>query len=190
MMGLVFFIVYVAFIAGVYVSKSKVQALYCNTLCCLSCSIYLFMMGGYAGVIACIAAASGSLYQLYATKTFTAEYNQKRVLLYKCVGSVIFTLVGIIAVYQSPADLLLVAAIISCRGSEMLDSNHKVKLGYLLAEAMWFIYAANNNLLEMYIVHCIMICLGLFMLYINPKISCCYGHLQLKFSLRPIRLST
>lgn len=179
-MSIVFFIFYIVFITGVYISKSKLQSLSCNALCCLSCAVYLFIMGGYAGVIACIAAASGSLYQLYLSKNISTASQQKKALFYKFIGSIIFTIVGIMAVYQTPADLFLVVAIISCRGSEMLDCNHKIKLGYLLAEAMWFVYAANNALLGMYAVHCVMICLGLFTLYIKPKAHRVYAYYSLK----------
>lgn len=170
-LAVTFFILYALFIAGVYVSRSKAQALSFNALCCLSCSVYLYLMGGYAGVVACIAAALGSLYQLYVLKSLTVLSNQKQLLLYKSIGCVLFTIVGVSAVYQSPADLLLVVAIVSCRGSEMLESNHAIKLGYLLAEALWFLYAAYNQLLGMYTIHFVMICLGLFTIYIYPHIK-------------------
>lgn len=174
----VFFIFYVLFITGVYVSKSKFQALACNVLCCLSCAVYLYMVDGHAGVIACIAAASGSLYQIYASRNITGGGDDKKALLYKSIGSIAFTVIGIAAVYQTPSDLLLVLAIVSCRGSEMLDCNRQIKLGYLLAEAMWFVYAAYNDLFEMYAVHCVMICLGLFTMYALPKLRETYQSYQ------------
>lgn len=170
-MSTVFFTLYIVFIAGVYLSKSKYHALLCNALCCLSCSVYLYYMEGYAGIVACLAAAFGSLYQLYICRKVNVADQQGRVMLYKCIGSILFTFVGIVAVYQTPADLLLVVAIISSRGSEMLNTDRHVKLGYLLAESMWFVYAANNELLGMYIVHVVMICLGIFTLYIWPKLQ-------------------
>lgn len=53
----------------------------------------------------------------------------------------------------------------------MCEDNRKVKLGYILAEAMWFVYAADNGFLGMYAVHLVMICAGLFSLYRNKTIK-------------------
>jgi hypothetical protein len=62
----------------------------------------------------------------------------------------------------------------------MLKCPRHVKLGYVFAEAMWFIYAADSGLMGMYAVHCAMICVGLFALYLKPRI----GDLRLQIMLR------
>lgn len=164
MIGSLFFGFYIVFIAGVYLCSSKRAALILNTLCCSSCAIYLYTVDGYAGVIACIAAASGSLYQLYLYNGTRQEITRKT-LLYKLVGSTCFAIIGILAIYQTPSDLLLAFAIIICRGSEMFDNARFVKLGYVFAEALWFVYAADHGFVGMYTIHLCMASTGLYILY-------------------------
>jgi hypothetical protein len=171
MLGSIFFTIYVVFIAGVYLSNSKKNALILNTLCCLSCSIYLFTVGGYSGVVACFAAAGGSLYQLYMYQTVGAENITKKIMLYKLLGSTLFASIGIYFLYENTSSLFLITAIIACRGSEMLNKTRYIKVGYLFAESMWFVYAAHNGFLGMYFVHLTMILIGLFTIYVLPKIK-------------------
>lgn len=169
-MGYVFFVVYVLCIAGVYISKSKKEALWMNAACCTACAVYLFIEGGHAGVVACIAAAAGSLFQLYMSKNQNGSESLK-VGLYKISGTTLFTVIGISMIYQSPSDLVLIVAIASCRGAEMLKEARHIKLGYLFAESLWFIYAANNGLMGMYAVHAVMLIIGLTAMYVVPIIK-------------------
>ena len=158
-----FFTAYIISITFLYLSKSKTHILILNFLACSFCGVYLFITGGHAGVIACIAAASASLYQLYTMKHLL-HLNQNRVLVYKFLGSSIFALIGILAVYQSISDLYLVVAIVLCRGGEVCSKQHQMKIGYTFAEALWMLYAADNNIIPLYVVHLIMTILGVFMI--------------------------
>ena len=168
-MGYVFFGVYILCIAGVYISKSKKEALWLNALCCSACAVYLFLEGGHAGVVACIAAALGALFQLYMSQK-QGDTASLKADLYKLAGSTLFTIIGISMIYQSPSDLVLIFAIAICRGSEMLKDARHVKLGYLFAEALWFIYAADNGLMGMYFVHAVMVTIGLTTMYFVPAL--------------------
>ena len=98
-MAIIFFGIYVLFMVGTYLSTSKEKALILNALCCFACSFYLYDQGAHAGVIACITASVGSLYQLYLYKKAKDMLADKKVLLYKLIGSTVCTIVGIYAVY-------------------------------------------------------------------------------------------
>ncbi|MGH1378149.1 MAG: hypothetical protein ACRBB3_04940 [Alphaproteobacteria bacterium] len=163
MLAYSFFTAYVISVTFLYLSNSKTMILALNFWACFFCGIYLVLTGGYAGVIACIAAGSASLYQLY-TINYLSHISKRRVVLYKFLGSSIFALIGILAVYQNLSDLYLVIAIVLCRGGEMCPNQHQMKIGYTFAEALWMLYAADNDLIPLYIVHLIMTILGIFML--------------------------
>lgn len=167
-MGTFFFALYVLFIAAVYLCSTKRQALTLNALCCFSAAVYLFSNGGYAGVMGCIVAASGSLFQLYMHETAHEKAENKTFLFYKLIGSLLCAGIGISLLYQSPSDFLLVIAIAVARGFEMFDRTRLMKLGYALAESCWFVYAADNGYLGMYLVHLSMVSIALITLYRHP----------------------
>ena len=170
-MSTFFFATYLVFIILLYLVTSKTKVLIFNALCCSFCAMYLFTIGGYAGVVACSAAAMGSIYQLLIYKKIRGEKRVKRAMLYKLVGSVAFTVIGIFAVYNAPSDILLIFAIASCRGIEMSDNHRYIKLGYMVAESLWFLYAANNGYIGIYIVSFSVVCLGLVSMYAGPYIT-------------------
>tara|TARA_B100001971_G_C18222948_1_gene558409 strand:+ start:822 stop:1352 length:531 start_codon:yes stop_codon:yes gene_type:complete len=168
-LGTFFFILYVLFIASVYLSSTKKQALLLNALCCISAAIYLSVNGGYAGVIASLIAATGSLFQLYMYRKCHEKAEDKGFLILKLLGSIAFAFIGISLLYQSPSDFLLIIAIAAARGFEMFNNTRFVKLGYALAEACWFVYAADNGYMGMYFVHLVMIFIAFYALYKKPS---------------------
>ena len=64
----------------------------------------------------------------------------------------------------------------------MCDNAKHIKLGYIVAEGLWFVYAAENNLLEMYYIHAAMTALGLIMVYKDRIISALQRHIKLPLS--------
>ena len=168
-----------------YLVTTKTRVLIFNALCCSFCALYLFTLEGYAGVVACSAAALGSLYQLLIHKKIRSENGMKYAMLYKFIGSIVFTIIGVFAVYNTPSDTLLIFAIVCCRGVEMLDNNRIIKLGYMVAESLWFLYAAYNGYVGIYIVSFSVVCLGLVLMYLTPQIK---GNLS--FSLRKSSVAT
>ncbi|MGH1375664.1 MAG: hypothetical protein ACRBCK_04865 [Alphaproteobacteria bacterium] len=158
-----FFGLYIIAIILLYLSTSKTRTLTMNVIACSTCGVYIYLTGSHAGVIACIAAALGSLFQLYAQR-YLHSLSTKRLLFIKSVGCILFTVIGIWAVYQSPSDYYLVVAIIACRGGEILPREHQVKLGYVFAEVLWMHYAADRLLIPLYSVHLCMTILGLIVI--------------------------
>lgn len=159
----VFFVIYLISIIALYMNKRKEQILMLNVSACVFAGIYLFMNDGQAGVVACAAAASGSLFQLCAERYLT-NFPKMKLLLIKAVGCTVFATIGIIAVYESFSDLYLVVAIVLCRSSEMLRRQDHLRMGYLVAEALWLLYAVDIGLVSFAAVHASMTILGLFIL--------------------------
>tara|TARA_B100001989_G_C24550075_1_gene473811 strand:- start:486 stop:1124 length:639 start_codon:yes stop_codon:yes gene_type:complete len=159
----VFFVIYLVSIIALYMNKRKEQILMLNVSACFFAGIYLYMNGGDAGVIACAAAASGSLFQLCAERYFT-KFPKMELLLIKAIGCSVFATIGILAVYKSVSDLFLVIAIVSCRSSEMLKRQDLLRLGYLFAEVLWMHYAIDNGFALFAGVHLAMTVFGLFIL--------------------------
>lgn len=169
------FAVYLVFIIFLYLVTSKTKVLIFNALCCSFCALYLLTIGGYGGVVACAVAASGSIYQLLIYKLVSQKTVLKKAMVYKFIGSVLCTVLGVYFVYNSPSDFLLIFAIASCRGVEMSDNPRYIKLGYMIAESLWFLYAANNGYLGIYIVSFSVVCLGMASMYLGPHISKWFG---------------
>ncbi len=165
MIGSVSFFLYIVFVAALFLSVTKKQALVLNALCCLSAAIYFYVLGSHAGAVTGIIATAGSMYQYSLSNKIVSKAEEKRQLIYKLIGSAFFAGLGTYFLYQGPSDLLLVAALIACRGCEIFEDNRKVKLGYVLAEALWLLYAMDNGLLGMYFVHIAVVCVGLTSLY-------------------------
>ncbi len=164
MVSTVFFALYAVFIAIVFLSKSKKQALSFNTLACIACAVYLQIETGYAGTVACIACALGSMFQLYVMQ-YLQHMNPAKLMRIKLGGCAVFAAVGIAAVYQGPSDLYLIIAIIACRGGEILPKDHQVKLGYTFAEALWLLYAVDKGFLPLFGTHLAMTTLGTIVLF-------------------------
>ncbi len=158
------FLIYLFSIAALYLSKTKTHALLLNISSCSFCGVYLYLEGGYAGVIACIAAASGSAFQLYAMY-YLSNFNERKLLLLKCAGSSLFACIGILSIYKTISDFYLALAIIACRGGETLNKPHHVKLSYIFAEVLWMIYAADHGITPLFITHGCMTILGLYVLF-------------------------
>lgn len=164
MVSTVFFVLYAIFIAIVFLSKAKKQALLFNTLACIACAGYLQIETGYAGTVACIACTLGSIFQLYVM-LYLNHVNPARLMRIKLAGCAIFTAIGVAAVYQGPSDIYLIFAIIACRGGEILPKDHQVKLGYTCAEALWLLYAVDKGFLPLFGTHLAMTMLGTVVLF-------------------------
>jgi len=157
--SLIFFTIYVISITALYLNKNKTQILLLNVFACTFAGIYLYINGGLAGVIACTAAALGSIFQLTVERYFS-HIPRSKYLLVKAVGCTVFATIGILAVYKSFSDLYLVVAIVSCRSSEMLRRHDHLRMGYLFAELLWLLYAIDNSLILFAIVHFMMSLMG------------------------------
>lgn len=140
----------------------------------MSCSVYLYYGSAYAGVVACFAASGGSAFQLYMMQ-YAQQYKVKTVNTLKFFGCAFFSIIGIFTVYQTPSDLILIIAIIACRGGEMLPKAQHVKMGFTLAESLWLIYAAYNDLFLLFSVHLAMTLLGLYSVLKHNKEQPCIG---------------
>lgn len=158
--SLIFFGLYVIFIALLYMGQDKKKILICNFFACSFAGIYLLYAGGLAGVVACAAAALGSLFQLSVDR-FAVGQPQIRFMVIKCFGCILFALIGILAVYNHVSDLYLVVAIISCRCSEMVKNQEHLRMGYLFAEVLWLHYAIVNGLVLFATIHAAMAFFGM-----------------------------
>ncbi len=168
MIPYIFFSLYVICITYLYLSKDKKHILLFNIGACMSCSVYLYAEGTYAGVIACFAASGGSLFQLYMMH-YAKEHSETYVNILKFAGCSAFASIGIYTVYDAPPDILLIIAIIACRGGETLSKSLHVKMGFTLAEGLWLIYAAYNELFLLFSIHLIMTLLGLYSILKNSR---------------------
>ena len=181
---IIFFGLYVFFMALLYCGKDKTKILVLNVLTCGFGGIYLFSMDSMAGVVACAAAALGSLCQILLER-YCADMASFKLLLAKTIGCVVFATIGILAVYNHISDLYLVVAIVSCRASEMLKKQEHVRIGYMFAEVLWLHYAIVNGLVLFAAVHTIMTGFGLFIL-LSPDFKAAF--LWMRMSTQSIRI--
>lgn len=168
-MGTFFFCMYILAITNMHFSTSKTKALILNAAACLFCAVYMFEIDAMGGLVACLAAGGGSLFQLYVYKTVGEQGYSRSTQIQKLIGCTLFATIGIVGLYEAPSDLILIFAIIACRGSEMLDNPKQMKLGYVLAEALWMIYAADKGIVGIYVVHLVMIAIGSYSIYVMTK---------------------
>lgn len=92
-----------------------------------------------------MAAGLGSFLQIHFISQGKASMSKSRV-----VVSLVFTVLGIAAVYTGPPDIYIMMAVAASRFGELFDDPRRLKLGYLLADSLWFVYAAEVGMVSVY----------------------------------------
>ena len=128
-----------------YRSPNQKQVLFFNGLSGYIFVVYFLIQDSYAAAISVGAAGMGSTLQLYLVSQGKDSVSRSRVIV-----STVFTLLGMAAVYSGPPDVYIMLAVAAARYGELSDDPRKIKMGYLIAEALWLIYAAEVGMFPVY----------------------------------------
>lgn len=140
-----------------YRTEDQQKILLWNGVGALLFTLYFAIDGSWAPAVAVLAACIGSWLQLYFVKKGAISGDRRRIIV-----STVFTLIGIACVYSGPPDAYIMIAVVASRFGELFDKARQIKLGYLLAEVLWFVYAAEMGMISVY-WGCLAI--ALFLLY-------------------------
>lgn len=121
--------------------KNHRDILLCNVFTNLIGFLYLYLNDAEMGAYLCVISGTASLIQY-----FLSEKSDKKLTLIRNTTAIIFSVIGVLFLYETPSDLLICSSLIYIRWSETRSSSQKLRYSAAYSGFAWAIYSLENNL--------------------------------------------